>query len=314
MTLSSSQQPAGRQKLAIITGLSGAGLSVALKALEDLGYEAVDNLRLSLLPMLLAQTRAAARPLAVVIDGRTPDFAAEPLLREVDALRDDPALDVGLLFLDCSAEALQRRFTETRRRHPLAADRTVADGIEREKTMLAPVGARADWTIDTTSLSLHDLRRLLTAQFGLDGAPRLSVFVASFSFRRGLPREADLVFDVRFLANPHWVPELRPLTGLDEEVAAHVAADPDFDLFFDRMTGLLQPLLPRYNREGKSYLTIAVGCTGGRHRSVYVAERLGAWLRGRDIRGQDIRVGVNHRDLTRPGEDPSAKARRESRE
>lgn len=303
-----------RQKLAIVTGMSGAGLSVALKALEDLGYEAVDNLRLSLLPMLLTQTRTAARPLAVAIDTRTRDFAVDPLLREVEILRDDPDLEAGLLFLDCSGEALQRRFTETRRRHPLAIDRTVADGIEREKALLAPVKACADWTIDTTSLSLHDLRRLLTAQFALDGAPRLSIFVTSFSFRQGLPREADLVFDVRFLANPHWVPQLRALTGLDDAVAAHVAADPDFEIFFERMTGLLRPLLPRYNREGKSYLTIAVGCTGGRHRSVHVAERLGDWLRGQDIRGQDIRVGVNHRDLNRPGEDPSAKARRESRE
>lgn len=283
------------QKLVVITGLSGAGMSVALKALEDLGFEAVDNLRLSLLPMLLSQTKKAGRPLAVVIDSRTRDFAAAALLDEMAGLRATPGLDAGLLFLDCAPETLQRRFTETRRRHPLAADRTVADGIERERALLAPVRLAADWCIDTTILSLHDLRRLLGAQFELSGAPRLTVFVTSFSFRQGLPREADLVFDVRFLDNPHWKPELRPLSGLDAPVARHVAADPDFDAFFDRLTGLLQPLLPRYNREGKSYLTIAIGCTGGRHRSVYVAERLGAWLRS-----QEIKVGVSHRDLARP--------------
>ncbi|HRJ61651.1 MAG TPA: RNase adapter RapZ [Azospirillaceae bacterium] len=283
------------QKLVVITGLSGAGMSVALKALEDLGFEAVDNLRLSLLPMLLSQTKSAGRPLAVVIDSRTRDFAAAVLLDELQALRAAPGLEPGLLYLDCAPETLQRRFTETRRRHPLAADRTVADGIERERALLAPVRLAADWCIDTTTLSLHDLRRLLGAQFALSGAPRLTVFVTSFSFRQGLPREADLVFDVRFLANPHWEPDLRPLSGLDQPVARHVAADPGFDEFFDRLTGLLRPLLPRYNREGKSYLTIAVGCTGGRHRSVFVAERLGAWLRE-----QGIKVGVNHRDLARP--------------
>jgi RNase adapter protein RapZ len=307
------EQPARNpltQKLVLITGLSGAGMSVALKALEDLGYEAVDNLRLSLLPMLLTQTRSAGRPLAVVIDSRTRDFAVEALLQETATLRRLEGIDAGLLFLDCGTETLQRRFTETRRRHPLAADRPVADGIERERALLAPVKLQADWTIDTTTLSLHDLRRLASAQFALGDAPRLSVFVTSFSFRQGLPREADLVFDVRFLANPHWDPQLRPMSGLDAPVAEHVAADPDFETFFDRMTGLLQPLLPRYNREGKSYLTIAVGCTGGRHRSVFVAERLGGWLRERDIK-----VGVNHRDLARTSgdsrmsEDPTAKTR-----
>lgn len=308
-----SQKPAGQelagqklasQKLVVITGLSGAGMSVALKALEDLGYEAVDNLRLSLLPMLLSQTRGAGRPLAVVIDGRTRDFAATALLDELAALQATPGLDAGLLFLDCAPETLQRRFTETRRRHPLAADRTVADGIARESALLAPVRLAADWCIDTTTLSLHDLRRLMTAQFALGDAPRLTVFVTSFSFRQGLPREADLVFDVRFLDNPHWEPALRPLTGLDASVARHVAADPDFDAFFARVTDLLRPLLPRYNREGKSYLTIAVGCTGGRHRSVYVAERLGAWLRE-----QEIKVGVNHRDLARPDQSAASEGR-----
>ncbi|HYD31042.1 MAG TPA: RNase adapter RapZ [Azospirillaceae bacterium] len=276
----------------IITGLSGAGLSRALKALEDLGYEAVDNLRLSLVPALVDQ--AADRPLAIVIDSRTRDFSADAFEAQLDELSSRDDLDPRLLFLDCADEELQRRFTETRRRHPLAVDRPVPDGIQRERALLAPLRQRAHVVIDSTVLSVHDLRRILAGHFQLDATPGLTVFVTSFSFRQGLPREADLVFDVRFLTNPHWDPHLRPLTGLDAPVAERVAADPDFGLFFRRMTDLLQPLLPRYNQEGKSYLTIAIGCTGGRHRSVFVAERLADWLRG-----LGVKVGLAHRDLER---------------
>lgn len=287
------------QRVTLITGLSGAGLSVALKALEDQGYEAIDNLRLSLVPPLVqAAGEGERRPLAIVIDSRTRDFHAAALMRELEALRARPELEVDLVFLECGNEVLRRRFTETRRRHPLATDRRVTDGIQLERTLLDPVKSAADVVIDTTTLSLHDLRRLMATQFALGGTPALTVFVTSFSFRQGLPREADLVFDVRFLKNPHWVPELRPKSGLDREVDEHVASDPDFMLYFSRLTGLLEPLLPRYAREGKSYLTIAVGCTGGRHRSVAVAERLTAWLDGRGVR-----VVVNHRDLAERGGD-----------
>ncbi|MEI6984647.1 MAG: RNase adapter RapZ [Rhodospirillaceae bacterium] len=287
--------PAGaRRRVLLVTGLSGAGLSVALKALEDLGYEAVDNLRLSLVAALISQDECSRRPLAVVIDSRTRDFSAEAFLRQLDTLISRQDLDVRLLVLECGDETLQRRFTETRRRHPLALDRPVADGIQRERALLTPLADRADVTIDTTNLLIHDLRRMLSGHFRLDGAPLLQVFVTSFSFRRGLPREADLVFDVRFLVNPHYQLALRPLSGLDPAVAAVVAADPDYPDFFARLTGLLGPLLPRYNLEGKSYLTIAVGCTGGRHRSVFVAERLADWLRG-----CGMRFGLEHRDLER---------------
>ena len=186
---------------------------------------------------------------------------------------------------------LQRRFTETRRRHPLAADRQVSDGIARERTLVSPLADRADVTVDTTDLSIQDLRRLLAGHFRLDGDVRLQLFVTSFSFRRGLPREADLVFDVRFLINPHYQPALRPLTGLDAPVAEMVAADPDFPEFFLRLTGLLEVLLPRYNLEGKCYLTIAIGCTGGRHRSVAIAEELRRRLH--------IDHAVFHRDISR---------------
>ncbi|MBK3801177.1 RNase adapter RapZ [Azospirillum brasilense] len=289
------EQPAGQGgQLVLVTGMSGAGMSIALKALEDLGYEAVDNLRLSLVPALLEQADPRKRPLALVIDSRTRDFSAHAMLEEVEALKAHAELEVRLVFLDCGDETLQRRFTETRRRHPLAIDRPVPDGIQLERAMLLPLKQRADVTIDTTQLSIHDLRRILAGNFQIGTQAALQVFVTSFSFRMGLPREADLVFDVRFLTNPHYDPELRPLTGLDPRVAARVEGDPDFAEFFRHLTDLLQPLLPRYNQEGKSYLTIAVGCTGGKHRSVFVAERLAAWLDG-----LGLKVGISHRELER---------------
>jgi RNase adapter protein RapZ len=290
-----SAAPPGRTRVVIVTGLSGAGMSVALKGLEDLGYEAVDNLRLSLVTALL-QTDVARRPLALVIDCRTRDFSTRAFLAQLEALEERGDLDVRLVFLDCGDEVLQRRFTETRRRHPLANDRPVRDGILLERSLLQPLRDRADMTLDTSLLSIHDLRRLLAANYPLSDQPALQVFVTSFSFRQGLPREADLVFDVRFLNNPHWIPELRPLTGLDEGVAACVEGDPGYSAFFRNLTDLLRPLLPRYNHEGKSYLTIAVGCTGGRHRSVLVAERLTAWLKE-----EGVRVTVTHRELERGG-------------
>ena len=289
-----------RRQVLLVTGMSGAGLSVALKALEDLGYEAVDNLRLSLVPALIREDEEVRRPIAIVIDSRTRDFSADAFLRQLAMLRARPDLEVRLLFMECDDEVLQRRFTETRRRHPLALDRQVPDGIRRERTLLAPLADRANVTMDTTDLSIHDLRRLLAGNFRLEGENPLQVFVTSFSYRRGLPREAYLVFDVRFLINPHYEPALRAQSGLDQAVAAMVAGDPDFPAFFRHLTDLLEVLLPRYKLEGKSYLTIAVGCTGGRHRSVFVAERMADWLRGRGLQ-----VGLQHRDLEcaipRPG-------------
>jgi UPF0042 nucleotide-binding protein len=282
----------------LVTGMSGAGMSVSLKALEDLGYESVDNLRLSLVPALLREADPR-RPLAIVIDSRTRDFSADVFLRQLSTMAARPDLDVRLLFLECGDDTLQRRFTETRRRHPLADDRPVPDGIQRERTLLAPLRLCADVAIDTTLLSIHDLRRLLRGHFSLPAEPGLRVFVTSFSFRLGIPREADLVFDVRFLVNPHWDPDLRPLTGRDAPVAARIAADPDFPAFFQHLTDLLRPLLPRYNQEGKSYLTIAVGCSGGRHRSVTVAGRLAEWLSG-----LGLTVGLSHRDLERDAPNP----------
>ena len=291
-TLSTEISGPPRRRVVLVTGKSGAGLSTALKALEDLGHEAVDNLPLALVGPLLDQSTGTDRAIAIGIDSRTRDFTIETLLARLEEARQRSDLDARLLYIDCDFEILLRRYTETRRRHPMAIDRPVADGIRAETTLLRPLQDHADLVIDTSLLTIHDLRRVLAGQFALDSQPQLSIFVTSFSYRRGLPREADLVLDVRFLANPHWDPDLRPLTGLDPAVQSAVASDAEFARFFDSLTCLLEPLLPRYSQEGKSYLTIAVGCSGGKHRSVFVAERLAAWLRERWGR-----VGLVHRDL-----------------
>ncbi|MFE0757594.1 RNase adapter RapZ [Inquilinus sp. NPDC058860] len=282
--------PGARHRLVLVTGLSGAGHSTSLKTLEDLGHEAIDNLPIALLGPLV--DHAEGRPMAVTIDTRTRGFSVEALDAEIAALRARGDVDVRLLFVDADDEVLQRRYTETRRRHPLAIDRPVADGIRRERLELYPLRLLADVVVDTSLTSPQDLRRLIEGHFGLDTTPGLYVTVMSFSFKRGLPREADLVFDVRFLDNPHWVPDLRPQTGQDPAVQAMIRRDAQFDPFMASLFGLLEPLLPRYNREGKSYLTIAVGCTGGKHRSVFVAETLAAWLDG-----QGTRRGLVHRDM-----------------
>ena len=279
-------------RVVLVTGMSGAGRSSTLKTFEDMGYEAVDNLPLSLLATLVRPDGGHRRPLAIGVDIRTRDFGVDPFVAELDHLMDHGDLDVRLLFLDSTDEVLCRRYTETRRRHPLAGDRPVIDGIMHERRLVARLRERADHVIDTTDLAPGELRRLLKGNFALDRPAGLAVFVTSFSYRHGLPREADLVFDVRFLKNPHYEPAFKGLTGLEAPVGEFIASDPGFAEFFDGLTGLLTTLLPGYEREGKSYLTIALGCTGGRHRSVYIAERLAAWLRHRGVR-----AGVNHRDM-----------------
>jgi len=288
--------PAARtsgRRVRLVTGLSGAGKSTALKAFEDFGYEVVDNLPLSLLDAIIGEI-GDRTPLAIGIDVRTRDFSAASVIRRIEGFAGRPDLDLSLLFLDCDDEVLIRRFKETRRRHPLAKDRPPADGIRQERRLIAPLRDRADAVIDTSVMSPHDLRRSLRERCAPDAPHTMSVTVTSFSYGQGLPRDADLVFDVRFLRNPHYDPELRPLAGTDPPVGDHVAADPCFAAFFDRMTELLAFLLPRYEAEGKSYLAIGIGCTGGRHRSVYVAERLAAWCRDRGIR-----ISTAHRDIER---------------
>jgi UPF0042 nucleotide-binding protein len=283
-------------RVVIITGMSGAGKTMALKALEDMGWEAVDNVPLSLVGGLVRPGDGVPRPLAIGVDIRTRDFGVQPVLSAIDRLMAERGLEVRLLFLDCSDEGLCRRFTETRRRHPLAADRPLLDGIRHERALVSPLRTRADITIDTTDQPPSEFKRVLGGHFGLHGDRGLLVFVTSFAYRNGLPREADLVFDTRFLANPHYDPALKPLTGRDPAVINFIAADTVFTEFMDSVTRLLEPLLPRFAAEGKSYLTIAIGCTGGRHRSVAVAERIAAWLRGRGSL-----VELRHRELDEGG-------------
>jgi len=218
----------GDRRVLLITGMSGAGKTSALKALEDLGYEAIDHVPLSLLKRLVPSPGSVERPIAIGVDVRTRDFGVERFIEEVDHLAGMDSLDVRVAFLDCEDDELRRRYTETRHRHPLAEDRTVADGIAREREMLTSLRSRADVTIDTSNLAGGELKRILDGHFGLLAEAALSVFVTSFAYRNGLPREADLVFDVRFLANPHYDPALRPMTGREEPIAAYVSADPVF--------------------------------------------------------------------------------------
>ena len=277
-----------RRRLVLVTGMSGAGRSTALKELEDLGFEAIDNIPLAMLDGIDADR--SGRPLAVGIDSRARDFAVDGMLeRMTDAAA---RFDIVSLFLHADEETLTRRYRETRRRHPMAPDGSPLAGIERELRLLEPLQRVADIVIDTSLLTAHDLRRLLRAHFTSDPQEGMSIFVTSFSFRLGLPREADLVFDMRFLSNPHYIDALRPLTGRDRAVGAHIAKDPDFAPFLEGVAALLWKLLPRYAREGRAYLTIAVGCTGGRHRSVFTAEQLARLLRERGWRAT-----LTHRDL-----------------
>lgn len=271
------------QEILLVTGLSGAGKSTVLKTLEDMGWETVDNLPLPLLDRLLdapmPEGASGSQPLAIGFGARTRDLVPERIIARMEALRAAYGRDVGLLFLDCSDAELERRYAETRRRHPLALDRPARDGIARERELLAPLRQWANRLIDTTDLASNELAGQIRATLGREGLGETVLQVLSFGFSRGLPRNADLVFDMRFLRNPHWVPELRAHTGLDPDVAAYVAADPAYEEAVGRIEELLGLLLPRYRAEGKAYVTVAIGCTGGRHRSVHVATRIAGWLR-----------------------------------
>ncbi|MBX9943072.1 MAG: RNase adapter RapZ [Reyranella sp.] len=289
-----------RRPFVLVTGLSGAGRTTALNVLDDLGYVAVDNMPLPLLGDLMRSTAGgagkAAPPLAFGVDTRTFGFDPQELVNRIRKLRQRPDLQARLLFLESDTETLQRRYTESRRPHPLAPDRPVIDAITEERRQIGWMRDSADLVVDTSSLSPHALKQLLTGHFGLGPGAGTRISVMSFSFRRGLPREADLVFDARFLKNPHYNPVLKPLTGRDPAVVAFIATDPDYLPFVERLKGLVGPLLPRFDTEGKSYLTIAVGCTGGRHRSVALAEVLADWLRGA---GRS--VTLSHRDADGAG-------------
>lgn len=285
------------KQILLVTGMSGAGKSTVLRTLEDLGWEVVDNLPLLLLNRLLDTDPPEGsdgddRPLALGIGTRTRGFDADSIVRRIKKLRDERGYDMGTLFLDCAGAELERRYSETRRRHPLALDRPAGDGIVRERELLQPLRRWANRVIDTTSLSSNELAQQIRSTFSGRGLGETVVSVMSFGFARGVPTSADLVLDMRFLRNPHWVESLRPGTGKDADVADYVAGDRAYPEAITRIEELLLLLLPRYQAEGKSYVTIAFGCTGGRHRSVHVAERVAARLRD-----AGFSPTVTHRDL-----------------
>jgi UPF0042 nucleotide-binding protein len=280
-------------KVVILTGVSGSGKSTALRALEDAGFYCVDNLPIVFLEKLLelsGHTAGEVSRIALVVDAREGRFLSEAP-RVIRELR-QRAADVDVLFLDASDESLVRRYSETRRRHPLAGEGgSVPDGIAAERRALADLKATADEVIDTTTLNVHELKRLVTRRFGGSQGTKLGVTVVSFGFRFGIPAHADMVLDVRFLPNPYFIPELKPYPGTDPRVAGFVLGQADARAFLDRLTEMLGFLLPRYRNEGKSYLTIAIGCTGGKHRSVALAAALAERLAGA---GQPVRLW--HRD------------------
>ena len=290
------RQPPQLARLLLVTGMSGAGKSSVLDALEDMGWDCVDNLPATLLQAFVHAERKVRRtmPIAVGMDVRSRGFDVATLPGLVRAIE---GVSPEILYLDCAGAELIRRYGETRRRHPLAPDRPAEDGIAREREMTAPLRLTADAVIDTTDLKPADLREELRRRYGSDrDEPVLTI--ASFGFARGVSRTADLVFDMRFIDNPHWIEELRPLTGMDLPVRDHVAADPAWGATMERIEALLADLIPRYWAAGKTYLTVAFGCTGGRHRSVAAAVEMTERLRGRGFSPM-----IRHRDLATPPSD-----------
>jgi len=294
----------GTRRVVFVTGLSGGGKASILHALEDVGYDAVDNLPLDLVEELATR---ADHDIAIGVDARTRGFDADRVVDMLANLRRNPDLLAKLVFAWADEATLLRRYTETRRRHPLAQSGRVAEGIEIEQRLTAPLREAADLVIDTSELPLARLRQTIESHFrprGETNDPRLEVSLISFAYVKGLPKEADLVFDARFLRNPHYDPILRPRTGLDPEVGAYIREDQDYVAYLARIVGLVDLVLPRFVHEGKKYATIAIGCTGGRHRSVYLVECLAAHLKSRlaamhaaGESGLDWRQTVTHREL-----------------
>jgi UPF0042 nucleotide-binding protein len=280
----------GAPHIVVISGMSGSGKSTAIHALEDAGFFCIDNLPVLLLPKLTELAGHGQMPrLALVIDARERLYLKEAP-RVLDEVRRSGAR-VEVLFLESNDEALTRRFSETRRRHPLAPQGTVADGIRLEREALVDLRELADQVIDTSPLTVHDLKRQVQARFAAEPSTEPAITLLSFGYRYGVPPQADLVFDVRFLPNPYFVPELRGMNGRDDRVASYVLERPDTQAFIDKVVDLCRYLFPRYQKEGKAYLTVALGCTGGKHRSVAIAHELGKRL------ASDGRVQVWDRDI-----------------
>ncbi len=289
----------GRLDTVLVTGLSGAGRSTAAKCFEDLGYYVVDNLPPELIATLVdlgSRTHGAVARLAVVMDVRSRAFSSD--LRGVVRTLDERGLRPRVLFLEASDDVLVRRFENVRRAHPLQADGRLVDGITAERELLAPLRDDADLVLDTSNRSVHDLRHAIESAFAeggrLDTRPELRATVLSFGYKYGIPVDADLVVDVRFLPNPHWIPELRELTGRDPEVRDYVLAQDDTEAFLDEYAKVLDIIGAGYRRESKSYLTLGVGCTGGKHRSVVLAQEL-----ANRLAAAGVRTTVVHRDLGR---------------
>lgn len=294
-------------RIIVLTGMSGSGKSTAIHALEDIGFYAIDNLPVKLIDKLvelLSSTHGEVEKLALVVDARavhlpkagapevSSDLALVPKALDLNRLAGH---EVDLLYLDATDDALERRYSETRRRHPLSADGSVKSGILAERNLLEPLRSAATRIIDTSRMSVHDLRKEIQHVFSAGrGSARLSVTVVSFGFKNGVPPESDLVLDVRFLPNPHFLPDLRPLTGEDDAVSRFVLDRDETRTFLDRTYQLFEFLLPKYEEEGKAYLTISIGCTGGRHRSVAIVRELADW-----ITAQGRRVQIRHRDVSR---------------
>jgi RNase adapter protein RapZ len=282
----------------LVTGLSGAGKTTVLQTLEDLGWEAVDNFPIRLAGPLLALPSPEGRddnaiPLALGFDSRTRGFNPEELIQQIKQLDRRGDVKIMTLFLDCAGTEIERRYAETRRRHPLAQDRPAIDGIAQERSLMEPLRRWSDTVIDTSKLSASDLQAEIRDQFRTDHTAGMNIAISSFGYSRGIPHNADLVFDMRFLRNPHWDPLLRPLTGLDDAVAKYVAGDTTYAEALSKIRDLLLYLLPLYDGQGKAYVNIAFGCTGGKHRSVHVAEVFGKWLRD-----AGFSPTVSHRNLT----------------
>jgi len=289
---------ADTHRIVVVTGLSGAGKSTATKALEDLGFFCIDNLPVMLLPKLLELvshgTSDEVQRLAIVVDAREGRFLDSTPAALEEVRREGHQLEV--VFFDCADDALMRRFSETRRRHPLSPEGSVQEGIALERGMLTRLRALADQIVDTTRMNVHELRDVITAKFGGPGQDdKLNLTLLSFGFRNGIPPASDLVFDVRFLPNPYFVEGLKPHPGTDPRVAAWVLERMQTQEFLGRLESLLQFLIPQYRAEGKSYLTVSIGCTGGRHRSVALAEELGRRLTEK----QRANVKITHRDVTK---------------
>lgn len=275
---SSDNKPNNPQRILLVTGMLGAGKTTILRELEDLGWESLDNFPIRLFDRLIG-TENTHHPVAVGFDCRTRGFNPVDVIEQVKQLSTRDNLAITTLFLDCAGHELERRFNETRRRHFLAQDMPVPAGISAERELLAPLRRWADILIDTSDFTTNDLKLAIRERFSPTAPQEMTLTVSSFGFSRGMPPAADLVFDMRFLDNPHWVDELRELTGRDKPVGDHIEQDPAFDSAFTKIRDLLLELLPRYSAQGKSYVNVAFGCTGGRHRSVFTAERIAAALR-----------------------------------